>query len=164
MRSVLQRTGTGGGFPDEYSTQGLTKVLRSTGGLHRLYAAFAAANTQPLLSYEEGAAFPGVAPPEVAIPRPDSPRAGFSTKLNHLTAKTATFRPDALQRRGVTLSANGAASTTVAFSTRRVRSVSATLANASTRYRCSSSTGFACEGRPLDQQQRLAVKVEAFRR
>ncbi len=53
-----------------------------------MYAAFAAANTQPRRSYDEGAAFPGVAPVAVNRLTAGSPHADFTTRLNHLTAKT----------------------------------------------------------------------------
>ncbi len=197
VRNVISRTGTGGGLPDDYSTQALKKVLRSKGGLARQYAAFAAANTQPRRSYAEGAAFPGVSPVQVVGLDASGPRADFSTRLNHLTAKTVTFEPDSLtsrkwrltlrvdaprrvaspavallvlrtngtlQRRALSLDKGGAGRTKIVFSSRKVRAVSVTLASASTRYRCHSGSGFACEGRPLDQRQRFSVSARASRR
>ena len=197
VRNVIQRTGTGGGLPDEYSTQALKKVLKSKGGLPRVYAAFAAANTQPRRSYAEGSAFPGVAPVDTFSLGARSPRADFSTRLNHLTAKTVTFEPSklkskkwrlrvkvdaprraaspavallvlrsngTLQRRTIKLDKSGSGRKKVIFSSRKVRSVSVTMANASTRYRCDNGTGFACEGRSRDQRQPFALSVKALRR
>lgn len=97
VRQVLERTGTGGGLPDDYSTQALRKVLRSKGGLPRQYAAFAAANTQPQRSYDEGASFPGVDPIRVATLRAGSPRAKVTTRINHLAAKTVRVKPGGLK-------------------------------------------------------------------
>ena len=197
VRTVTKRTGTGGGLPDEYSTQALKKVLKSKGGFPSVYAAFAAANTQPKRSYEEGAAFPGVAPVAVNRLTAGSPHADFDTRLNHLTAKTVLFQPGSLkskkwrlkltidapkrssspavsllilrkngqvQRRSVSLDKSGAGSQKVIFSSRKVRSVGVTLASASTRYRCDSGSGFACEGRPLDQRRGFTVSAKATRR
>ncbi|MGA8845274.1 MAG: MXAN_6640 family putative metalloprotease [Nocardioides sp.] len=197
VRSVLQRTGTGGDLPDEYSTQALKKVLTAKGGLPRVYAAFAAANTQPRRSYVEGAAFPGVSAVRKFELGSQSSRADFSTRLNHLTAKTVTFAPSrlrskkwrltlrvdaprqaaapavallvlrsngTLQRRTVELDPSGAGSKKVPFSSGKVRSVSVTMASASTRYRCDSGSGFACEGRPRDNRQPFAVSASASRR
>ncbi len=69
-----------------------------------------------------------------------------------------------MQRRSVPLDKSGAGSKKVIFSSRKVRSVGVTLASASTRYRCDSGSGFACEGRPLDQRRGFAVSATATRR
>ncbi len=199
VRQVIQRTGTGGGLPDDYSTQALTKVLdgEDGGGFARLYATFAAANTQPALSYEEGTAFPGVAPVKSAALSPRSPRARFSTRVNHLAAKTVQVTPRSLgskkwrltvtvatgttssapavsvlalgtdgtlKQRSIDLSQQGQGSLRLRFDARRVRSVSVTLANASTRYSCGAGSGFACAGRPLEQRERFSVDAEVSRR
>jgi hypothetical protein len=97
VRRVLERTGTGRGLPDDYSTQALRKVLRPAGGLPRRYAAFAAANTVPQLSYAEGEAFPGVSPVDSARLRPGTRRATFGTRVDHLAAKTVMLRPKRLR-------------------------------------------------------------------
>ena len=197
VRAVLRRAGTGGGLPDDYSTQALRKVLAPAGGLPRVYAAFAAANTQPALSYDEGAAFPGVAPIATTALRATARRTTTSTRINHLAAKTVKVTPaslkakkwrlsitvdaprratspgvtvlvkrdnGALKRRPIALDRSGQGSRTVGFSSRSVRWVSVTLANASTRFRCDSGSGFACEGRPRDQRERFTVTTTASRR
>jgi hypothetical protein len=46
----------------------------------------------------------------------------------------------------------------VPFDNRRVGAVSVTLVNGSTRYRCGRGTLLACEGKPLDDRLRFAVK------
>ena len=196
MRQTIQRAGTGGGLPDDYSIQALKKVLKKEGGLPSRYAAFAAANTAPAKSYDEGSAFPGVSPIKVAKLRSKKRSASVTTKINHLAAKTVDFKPKKLTskkwklritvdapraatspavaltikrsngkllRRTVPLDKSGSGTKKVAFSSRKVRSVSVTLANASTRYNCNSRTGFACEGRPLDQGQRFTVDAKARR-
>jgi hypothetical protein len=196
VRQTIQRAGTGGGLPDDYSIQALKKVLKKEGGLPSRYAAFAAANTAPAKSYDEGSAFPGVSPIKVAKFRSKKRSASVTTKINHLAAKTVDFKPKKLTskkwklritvdapraatspavaltikrsngkllRRTVSLDKSGSGTKEVAFSSRKVRSVSVTLANASTRYNCNSRTGFACEGRPLDQGQRFTVDAKARR-
>ncbi|CAN5257167.1 hypothetical protein BH09ACT12_BH09ACT12_22210 [soil metagenome] len=196
VRKVIERTGTGGGLPDDYSTQALRKVLKRKGGLPKVYAAFAAANTHPKGSYEEGAHFPGIAPVKKAALRSADPRVTFATKVNHLAAKTVKFKPaklkakkwqlkvkvrapgsatapaasvlvvrdnGTLQRRPITLDKRGKGSRTLAFSSRKVRAVTVTVANASTRYSCNTGSGFACEGRPLDQREAFKVTAEAVR-
>ena len=89
----------------------------------------------------------------------DAPRAATSPAVALLIKRSN----GKLLRRTVTLDKSGAGVKKVAFSSRAVRSVSVTLANASTRYRCDSRTGFACEGRPLDQGQRFTVEAKARR-
>ena len=51
----------------------------------------------------------------------------------------------------------------VAFSNRRVRSVTITLANASTRFDCWQDTAYSCQGRPQDDNLRFDLAVRAFR-
>jgi hypothetical protein len=196
VRDVIEHTGTGQGLPDSFSTEGTRQVLADRGGLPRLYAAFAAANTVPARSYEEGSAFPGVRPVESTTLRAASPRTTLTTRINHLAAKTVEVRPGSLrartwrlaiavdgprrssspavavlvrradgtlQRRTIALDRSGDGSRSVAFSSRTVRSVGITLANASTRYACEAGSAFACAGRPLDQRQQFSVTARAVR-
>ena len=67
-------------------------------------------------------------------------------------------------RRTLPLDRRGRGATTVAFSSRRVRSVSITLANASTRYDCWQKTDYACQGEPLDDRAAYDLKVRAAKR
>ena len=197
VRRTIERTGTGGGLPDNYSTQALRKVLRSKGGLTRLYGAFAAGNTQPGRTYDEGGAFPGVDPVKTVAVSRKARRATFGTRVNHLAAKTLKLKPTSLkskkwrlkikvdgprkaaspavallvlrdngtlQRRTIELSRSGDGTRNVGFDSRKVRWVSVTLANVSTRYQCDTGSGYACEGRPRDQRERFEVSVKAVRR
>ena len=50
------------------------------------------------------------------------------------------------------------------FSASDVRSVTVTLANASTRFsNCWSNTAYSCQGRPTDTDEPFALKVAAYR-
>ncbi len=51
----------------------------------------------------------------------------------------------------------------VPFSARQVATVTVTLANASTRYRCGKDTFFSCQGTPRDQGQRFGVTAMLLR-
>ncbi|WP_323791332.1 MXAN_6640 family putative metalloprotease [Nocardioides sp.] len=97
VRRTIERTGTGGGLPDDYSTQALRKILKNKGGLPRQYAAFAAANTQPGRSYDEGGAFPGVDPVKTVAVSSSSRRTTFGTRVNHLAAKTLKVKARSLK-------------------------------------------------------------------
>ncbi len=197
VRRTIERTGTGGGLPDDYSTQALRKVLKSRGGLPKVYAAFAAANTQPGRSYDEGGAFPGVDPVKTTTVSRNARRTTFGTRVKHLTAKTLKVKARSLaskkwrlriavdgprratspavsllvlrdngtlRRRTINLDKSGDGTRKVGFDSRKVRWVSVTLANASTRYQCDSDSGYACEGRPRDQRERFEVTAKAVRR
>jgi hypothetical protein len=48
----------GVGVPNQYSTEAVKSVLAARGGFPAVYSAFAAANTRPAQTYEEGAAWP----------------------------------------------------------------------------------------------------------
>jgi hypothetical protein len=74
-------------------------------------------------------------------------------------------RDGSVRRRPMTLNPDGFGRERVRFDARRVRRVSITLANGSTRYRCGQSDQtFACAGRPLDQRLRFEVGARVYRR
>ena len=52
----------------------------------------------------------------------------------------------------------------VAFGRRAVRTVTVTLANASTRVLCDTGTSLACQGSPLDDRVRFRTTAVAVRR
>ncbi len=52
----------------------------------------------------------------------------------------------------------------VQFSSRKVKGVTITLANASTRYRCWKQTYYSCQGKPRDQGTKYQLEVIAFKR
>jgi len=62
-----------------------------------------------------------------------------------------------------TLDSAGDGRVVLPFSSRRVRSVTITLANASTRFDCWQDTSYSCAGRPLDDNRRFNLAVRAFR-
>jgi len=65
----------------------------------------------------------------------------------------------------VELKPDGSGRERARFDARRVRRVTITLANASTRYRCRRDyPAFACQGKPRDQRQRFEVGARVVRR
>jgi hypothetical protein len=74
-----------------------------------------------------------------------------------------TRRDGSVVRRPVTLSETGDGRTVVPFDPDRVASVSVTLANASTRYRCRQGTDFACQGTSRDDGRAYSLAYRAFR-
>jgi hypothetical protein len=52
---------------------------------------------------------------------------------------------------------------TLDFSNRKVRSVTITLANASTRFHCWVETSYSCQGQPRDDNRKFGLTVRAFR-
>lgn len=74
-------------------------------------------------------------------------------------------RDGSVTRRHVALNRRGYGTVDVRFSTREVRLVTVTLANASTRFRCGKGGEFfACNGKPADQGRRFAVRARVLRR
>jgi hypothetical protein len=57
----------------------------------------------------------------------------------------------------VKLNNNGDGSIRVNFDSKKVGLVSVTLVNGSTRYQCNRGTGYACQGKPLDDKARFSV-------
>lgn len=66
--------------------------------------------------------------------------------------------------RVVRLDRRGRGGTVVPFSAARVRDVSVTAVNASTRYRCWRGTSHACQGVARDDDRRLELRLRAVRR
>ena len=197
VRQVIQRTGTGGGLPNDYSIEAVEHVLAGKGGLADVFAAYAAANTAPAASYDEGDDFPVAAPAASAKLRADAVRATRTLRVDHLASASVRLRPDATLagkrwrlrltvdgpnaktspaayvvvtrkngssfRRPVALDPTGAGVGEVAFSSRTIATVTLTLANVSTRYRCRHATSYSCAGTPRDQGLRFAVSAEAYR-
>jgi hypothetical protein len=67
-----------------------------------------------------------------------------------------------LTRRAVTLDATGSGTTTVGFSAARIRDVTLTVANVSTRFDCGRHTVYSCGGDPRDDNERFAVTLRAY--
>ncbi len=192
VRRVIQRTGTGGGLPDDYSAQALRKMLKRKGGLPAAFAEYAAGNTRPARTYPEGSAFPS-APVTGRRLSKAAPRIQVGARLDHLSSRTVKIRPDAalrgrrlwvqlkvdapdahtapaaylvvrrtdgsLRRRPVPLDENGDGAARAPFSARKTTSVTLTLANASTRYRCDRDTGLSCRGEARDERQPFMLQA-----
>jgi hypothetical protein len=66
--------------------------------------------------------------------------------------------------RAVHLNKSGHGAVKVPFSNRKVKGVTITLANVSTRYTCWKRTYYSCQGRPKDQGKKFHLTVVAFKR
>ena len=64
------------------------------------------------------------------------------------------------QVKTVRLNARGDGTKVVPFSSSKVGAVSISLINGSTRYKCGRDTVLACQGKPLDDNLRFAVKAK----
>jgi hypothetical protein len=66
-------------------------------------------------------------------------------------------------KRAVHLSPGGHGKIKVPFSSRKVRNVTVTLANASTRFKCWKGTNYSCRGKAKDNGKKYQLKVVAFK-
>jgi hypothetical protein len=76
-----------------YSVQALQSVLRTKGGLTRVYADFAAANTMPGLVYEEGAAYGDTPPLDETTLSKASRGWSRGARLDHLAGSSVRVNP-----------------------------------------------------------------------
>ncbi|GAB3764778.1 hypothetical protein FB382_000849 [Nocardioides ginsengisegetis] len=67
-------------------------------------------------------------------------------------------------KRSVHLTRGGYGKVKVPFSSGGVRSVTVTMANASTRFQCWHRTAYSCQGKPVDNNKQFTLKVSAFKR
>jgi hypothetical protein len=74
------------------------------------------------------------------------------------------LRDGRVTMRRLPLDRTGRGAVTLGFSNSAVRSVTITLANASTRFACWVETNYSCQGRPRDDNRELDLSVRAFRR
>lgn len=65
------------------------------------------------------------------------------------------------EKRYVKLNGKGKAQVKTGFSRRKVKKVTVTMVNASTRFRCFRQTSFSCEGKPRDDGLRFKIKAAA---
>ncbi len=91
--------------------------------------------------------------------RVDGPGGGSSPGVR-VVARTTK---GAWVQKSVSLSTKGVGKVSVPFSAGRVRSVTITLANASTRFRCQQGESYSCEGTPRDDGKRFQVKLDVLR-
>jgi hypothetical protein len=89
----------GSSAPDDYSTQGLARVLgkRKT-SLRNELQKFFAANRHPRTVYEEGNAYPA-APTDLKLGYGGATRKGAFSKLFHMAASTVRLNPNNLSQR-----------------------------------------------------------------
>ncbi|GAA5156413.1 hypothetical protein GCM10023340_44180 [Nocardioides marinquilinus] len=181
VRKVIELT------PRTHSVAALRRVLGSRGGLGRRFAGYALGNTAPARTYPEGAAYRAAPVPERRL-GPRSPRGRLETRVDHLASASLRLRPgprvgdgarvrlrvDAgprsaavlmVQRRDgtarsrrIALDRDGRGSALARFSP-SVRSVTVTVANVSTRYRCDRGTVYACHGVPRDDGRPVVVRA-----
>lgn len=78
-----------------YSVQAVQSVLRKKGGLARVYADFAAANTVPGLVYEEGAAYAPATPAGAATLTRAARSWKKAVRLDHLAGDSVRLAPGA---------------------------------------------------------------------
>ena len=93
VKKAWKAAGTQKSDGGRYSVQALQSVLRKKGGLTKVYADFAAANTMPGLVYEEGAAY-GDSPrlAEETLTK-GSRTLSRRTRLDHLAANSVRVHP-----------------------------------------------------------------------
>jgi hypothetical protein len=78
-----------------YSVQAVQSVLRKKGGLAKVYADFAAANTVPGLVYEEGAAYAAATPADAATLTRAARSWKKAVRLDHLAGDSVRLAPGA---------------------------------------------------------------------
>lgn len=181
-----------------YSAQAVRSVLRTKGGLTRVYGDFAAANTVPALSYEEGAAYASATPKAEATLTQASRSWRKGLRLDHLAGDTVRLTPGAdlsgrkwrvrvrvdgpsrsaspaatlvvqktdgtVRTMRVRLDGRGRGTRTAPFSTASVSSVTVSVANVSTRYRCGRKTSLACAGVSRDDEAKFTVRAKAAKK
>ena len=194
VRRVWSKVDADGDGPDLHSTRAMRAVLKSRGGLTKVFSAYAAANTLPSRSYDEGTHWPAARIRARAALGKGGRRARFAIPVDHLASASVAVRPrtkgrawrlrvvvdgprraagafvvaqlrdGTVRRHPVTLSSRGRGVVSVGFAAGRVRRVLVTVANASTRYRCRQGTTFSCRGVARDDHRGFAITAKAYRR
>ncbi len=93
VRRVWERAGDFRGAPDQYSTSALRTVLSSRGGLTNVFGAYAAGNTIPGRTYQEGSSWPVAPTVSGATLTAGKRKATFGPRINHLASKNVALRP-----------------------------------------------------------------------
>jgi hypothetical protein len=193
VRQVFRQVGTGG-LPNLSSIAGVKRVLNWAGSFTGDLSGYFAANATPTASYPEGWAWPLPRMTASRRLTPDNPVLASSVRINHLASRhvraiprgygprgrlrvavvappspgrftaitTVLFDDGRVQRRRVPL--RGGLGRIITPFTGRVRSVTTTLVNASTRYDCYEGTTYACRGESLDDRRPFSVRLTAYRR
>lgn len=188
VKQVWERAAADGRSSGDYSTQALRRVLRSRGGLPRVFAAYAGALTVPGRRFAEGSTWPRSKGGRVLRLQPGASSTA-NVRVDHLASRSVILRPSPvtgrpsrlrinvtgprlpamrayltvrkrngqLVGRQVRLDGRGRGSTAVRLTGRKVKVVTVTLVNASTRYRCLQGAAYACNGTPRDDHQRFRV-------
>jgi hypothetical protein len=190
VRDIIRRLDGAAGGPDDYSWQGVDRVLRTRGSSGAAaFALFADGNRRPAKTYSEGA----------ANAYPQAPLGAFTfksgwnvTTIDHLASATARFLPrvrgnklrltvdmadkvtspvaivsvylrsGAVSTSAVSLNGAGNGAKTVPFARSKVKAVEVTLVNGSGRFRScfGYQTPFSCGGAIPVDDNRVA-KVSA---
>ncbi len=95
VRQVWSLADADEGRPNLYSTRAIARVLRPHGGLRDVFTAYAAANTVPAQSYDEGRAWPSAILRATTRLGPDRGRARFRASVDHLASASVAVRPAA---------------------------------------------------------------------
>ena len=196
VRRAWEKVGAFAGAPDQYSTQALRSVLSSRGGLDSVFSTYAAHNTIPGRTYEEGDSWPSARIAQRWVLSADRLAGERSFRIDHLASRNAVLRPgeslagghwrgrvtvDAptddtsptayllirkqsgrIHGRAVRLGPAGNGTAVFPFGHDTIRSVTVTLANASTRFSCWQEMTYSCQGRSKDEDEQFTLKVAAF--
>lgn len=192
VRAAWQQAGMGRRDGRRHSLGALRAALREHGGLAEAYVRFATANTMPSRFYPEGASYGTPAPAERHVLSPTRATLSRTARIDHLAARTYRFVPSPALRRGWRLRVGvhgirpararvvvhrldgtvaefaltlrrGRGAMQVPFTSTRIRWVSVTMANTSTRIKCGLKprSDLSCGGRALDDDAKFALTVTA---
>ena len=96
VRQIWSRMAADRKSPDDFSMQGVARVLRKHGGLPKVFAEYAAGNTVPGRTYPEGGRWPSAAiGAQLTLSKTTRSMAAYPVALNHLTSHNVVLRPDA---------------------------------------------------------------------
>lgn len=93
VRTVWENAGEYKGGGGMSSTRAVVKALKKKGTFNKLYRDFAAANTTPAKTYEEGAAWPVSAPMDADPVLTSGKSTGGSLEVDHLASRHVRIRP-----------------------------------------------------------------------
>jgi hypothetical protein len=106
--------------------------------------------------FKPGASLPGKSKLKIII---DAPAKGTSpAAVAYVYAKSGK-----LTKKFIRLSKSGAGSTRVKFAPRKIKRVTLTLVNASTRFGCWEGTNYSCQGFPLDNSSKFTFRAKVVR-
>ncbi len=97
VKSVWSKAGAYKGAPDNYSTQALVAVLKSSGGFKKHFGSYASGNTAPATSYDEGDTWSISAPMSATHTLESSAltTGKLSTSIDHMASRNVRVIPGA---------------------------------------------------------------------